>query len=247
MPLLAGNWERDQKILENLLDQCLNAMEEKINQIAVFVGNMNVHLRQEKKQFGELLVDKGATQEQANKMIENVMETESKQSELAEMQKKLEEAREKVRQKFAPQETDDCGTLWGKSLRFLTVNMPDEALKCIYMLRKKNDPQFSTPVCNAAEAFIRQRGTLSFKSGVLVCFFEPPATSHAIYQLGDIVTHINEMPCPDYDAYAAAKNDKNRKILIWRLDANGKFVFHEAIMPENQPRVALMNLAEKLE
>ena len=247
MPLLAGNWERDQMILENLLDQCLNAMEEKINQIAVFVGNMNVNLRQEKKQFGELLVDSGATQEQANKMVENVMETESQKSELAEMQKKLEEARERVRQKFAPLESDDSGTLWGKGLRFMTVNMSDEALKCVDMLRKKNDPQFSTPVCNAAEAFIRQRSTLSFKSGVLVCFFEPPATSHAIYKIGDIVTHINDKPCANYKAYVATEKEKNRKMLIWRLDVNGKFVSHEAIMPENQPRVALINLAETLE
>ena len=159
----------------------------------------------------------------------------------------LEEAREKVRQKFAPLDSDDCGTLWGKGLRFMTVNMSDEALKCIDMLRKKNDPQFSTPVCNAAESFIRQRNSLPFKDGVLVCFFEPPATTHAIYQLGDIVTHINGKPCANYDAYAAVKNDKNRKIRIWRLDINGKFVSHEAIMPDNQPRVALMDLSETLE
>ena len=246
MPLLAGHWERDQKILENLLEQCLNAMEEKINQIALLVGNMNVDLRQEKKQFTDLLVDHGATQKAAATTVENIMEQSAQQSELAEMQKKLEEARERLRQKFAPLGTDDCGTLWGKNLRFLTVNMPDEALKCIAVLRKKNDPQFSTPVCNAAEAFIRQRDSLPFKDGVLVCFFEPPATSHAIYQLGDIITHINGKPCSDSEAYAAAMNEKDCKIRIWRLDDNGKFVWHEAFMPDNQPRVALMNLSETI-
>ncbi len=247
MPELTGTWEREEKILDQKMDAILNEHEEIITEKANEVGNMRKELVAAERKLKEELQNQGASSEQADRIINRQGEVEALKGIVNSRKQQLEEARERVRQKFSPLDSDDCGTLWGKSLRFMTVNMSDEALKCIDMLRKKNDPQFSTPVCNAAESFIRQRNSLPFKDGVLVCFFEPPATTHAIYQLGDIVTHINGKPCANYDAYAAVKNDKNRKIRIWRLDINGKFVSHEAIMPDNQPRVALMDLSETLE
>ena len=246
MPELTGVWESDEKILEQKLDAILNEHEELLADIANEVGNMRPAIVEAEQTLKKELINIGASLEQADRIVNKQGEVDALKGVLNTKEQQLEEARERLRQKFAPLETDDCGTLWGKSLRFLTVNMPDEALKCIAILRKKNDPQFSTPVCNAAEAFIHQRNSLPFKDGVLVCFFEPPATSHAIFQLGDIVTHINGKPCQNFDAYAAAKNDKNRKIRIWRLDDNGKFVSHEAMMPDNQPRVALMDLSESI-
>jgi hypothetical protein len=244
LPELSGTWDREEKILDQKLDALLNAHEELLAETAKEVGNLRPELVAAERTLKDKLLKNGASPEQADHIVNMQGELAALKGILKSQEQHLEETRERVRQKFAPLESDDCGMLWGKSLRFLTVNMPDEALKCIYALRRKKDPQFSMAVCKAAEAFICQRDKLPFKSGVLVCFFEPPATSHAVLQLGDIVTHINDKPCPDCDACAATSNEKNRKMLIWRLDENGKFVSHEAIIPENQPRVALMNISE---
>lgn len=146
-------------------------------------------------------------------------------------------------QKFAPQDTDDVGTLWGKTLRFMSLKMPDEAKKCISVLRRKSVADFPPAALDAAEAFFFSKVDLPFKEGLLVCMFEPPATSHAIYKIGDIITAVDGIACKKFEYYRAKAG---RSYTIYRRDANGVFKQMVLAMPEGQPRVALVNIKEEL-
>ena len=146
-------------------------------------------------------------------------------------------------QKFAPLDTDEVGTLWGKTLRFMSLKMPDEAKKCISVLRRKSVADFPPAALDAAEAFFFSKVDMPFKEGLLVCMFEPPATTHAIYKIGDIITAVDGIDCKKFEDYRAKAG---RSYTIYRRDANGVFKQMVLTMPEGQPRVALVNIKEYL-
>ena len=132
--------------------------------------------------------------------------------------------------------------LWGKALRFMSVNMPEEAKRCADVLRRRNTPDFPPSAIDTAEAIILSKGALPFVGGVLVCSYEPPATSHAIFKIGDVITEVNEKPCQYFEDYSSKTGNT---YTIYRRNAKGQFDKLTATMPEGQPRVALINLTEK--
>jgi hypothetical protein len=161
---------------------------------------------------------------------------------LALAQEQLEEAHDRLRKKFAPKDDDDIGILWGKALRFMSVNMPEEAKRCADVLRRRNTPDFPPSAIDTAEAIILSKGSLPFVGGVLVCSYEPPATSHAIFKIGDVITEVNEKPCQYFEDYSSKTGNT---YTIYRRNAKGQFDKLTATMPEGQPRVALVDLTEK--
>ena len=110
-------------------------------------------------------------------------------------------------------------------------------------MRRKSAADFPTAALDAAEAFFFSKKELPFKDGLLVCMFEPPATSHAIYKIGDIVTAVDGVSCRKFEDYRAKAG---RSYEIYRRDKDGIFRKHVLTMPENQPRAALVNLKESL-
>ena len=85
-------------------------------------------------------------------------------------------------------------------------------------------------------------GKLPFEGGVVATGFEPPATSHAIFQIGDIVTSIDGVSIKSYDDYKAC-NRVGVNFTIYRLEA-GAFRRYDAHMPEGQPRVGWIDIFE---
>lgn len=245
LPRLAEPWEHDEKNLKDVLEHCLHSMEEKLKDLSILVGNMNNAVIQDGEEYKQQLIEMGATPEKAEEMLEKVRQMAALKASLDERKKHIDEIREKARTKFAPLETDEPGVLWGKTVRFLSLEMPDEALKVMDMLRKKADETFSLPVCDAMAAYIKQRVELHLAGGVIVCAFEPPATSHAIYKVGDIVTMVDGKSCLDFDTYKAAIGD-DVKVQFWRLE-NGKLVSHEMVMPKGQPRTGMLETLEKID
>ena len=240
---LNGPWEHNEKILKGNLEYCFNCVKASQGDLLTLVGNMNAGAIQEGEAYKRHLIEMGATPEKAEEMLEKTRQVVALRISLDEQNKRIEDILEKARTKFAPLETDEPGVLWGKAVRFLSLEMPDEALKVMDMLRKKQDETFSAPICDAMAAFIRQRAELPFISGVIVCAFEPPATSHAIYKVGDIVTMVDGKPSLDFDTYKAAIGD-DVKVQFWRLE-NGKLISHEAVMPKGQPRAGVLEMCEK--
>lgn len=195
------------------------------------------------KSYREKLVEAGMSAGQADSMVLKLREMIALRQKLLKTNEAIEEKKDKAAQKFAPLDTDEVGTLWGKTLRFMSLKMPDEAKKCISVLRRKSVADFPPAALDAAEAFFFSKVDLPFKEGLLVCMFEPPATTHAIYKIGDIITAVDGIACKKFEDYRAKAG---RSYTIYRRDANGVFKQMVLTMPEGQPRVALVNIKEYL-
>lgn len=192
--------------------------------------------------YKKQLIEAGMTEAQADSLVGKFRKLAEQKLKLALAQEQLEEAHDRLRKKFAPKDDDDIGILWGKALRFMSVNMPEEAKRCADVLRRRNTPDFPPSAIDTAEAIILSKGALPFVDGVLVCSYEPPATSHAIFKIGDVITEVNGKPCRHFEDYSSKAGNT---YTIYRRNAKGEFDKLTATMPENQPRVALVNLTEK--
>ena len=191
--------------------------------------------------YKKQLMDMGATAEQADAQVAKLRKMAELKQRLADTQEGLGEIKERARTKFAPKDDDDVGILWGKALRFRTMNMPEDVKHCIEVLRKRNTSEFPSAALDVAEAVFFPKDELPFKSGVLVCSYEPPATSHAIYKIGDVITEVNGKSCMRYEDY---RGKAGNAYTIYRRNAKGGFDKLTATLPEDQPRVALVNLME---
>ena len=163
---------------------------------------------------------------------------------LDETQQKLEAAKARLRDKFAPLATDQPDLLWGKMLRFRSVNMPEDACKALLYLRRKNSPDFLPGAITAAMALCNLTTNAPAAQGVMISSYEPPATSHAIFRPGDIVVARDGLAIRRVDDWKTSVGSRYR---FWRLDGEGKFQLHEAVLPSGQPRVGLLNIAEAQE
>ena len=191
--------------------------------------------------YRKQLIEAGMTPEQSDAQIAKLRKMFEMKNKLSGAQGSLAEAKDKLRRKFAPKDDDDIGILWGKALRFMSVDMPEEAKRCVDVLRRRNTPDFPPAAIDVAEAVILSGNGLPFTGGVLVCSYESPATSHAIYKIGDVITEVNGKTCRHFEDY----NGKAGNIYtIYRRNAKGEFESLTATMPEGQPRVALVNLVE---
>lgn len=195
------------------------------------------------KIYRKKLITAGMSAGQADSTVLKLREMIALRQKLLKTNEAIAEKKDKAAQKFAPQDTDDVGTLWGKTLKFMSLNMPDEAKNCISVLRRKGAANFPPAALDAAEAFFFSKVELPFEEGFLVCMFEPPATSHAIYKIGDIITAVDGIACKKFEDYRAKAG---RSYTIYRRDANGGFKQLVLTMPEGQPRVALVNIKEYL-
>ena len=237
-----GEWLSDQKQIEQNGEASLNQLQEVVEELAQIIGNTAQALEQAKRNTKQMRIDAGMSPEQAERIGKKEEELENLKAQRKETQKAIADTRERIRKKFAPNDDDDVGMLWGKALRFMSVNMPEDAKLCIDALRRRNTSEFPPVALDTAEAIFLSKEPLPFVDGVLVCAYEPPATSHAIFKVGDVITKVNEKPCRRYEDY---RNKAGNTYTIYRRNAKGQFDKLTATMPEGQPRVALVNLTEK--
>ena len=237
-----GEWLSDQKQIEQNGEASLNQLQEVVEELAQIIGNTAQALEQAKRNTKQMRIDAGMSPEQAERIGKKEEELENLKAQRKETQKAIADTRERIRKKFAPNDDDDVGMLWGKALRFMSVNMPEDAKLCIDALRRRNTSEFPPVALDAAEAIFLSKEPLPFVDGVLVCAYEPPATSHAIFKVGDVITKVNEKPCRRYEDY---RNKAGNTYTIYRRNAKGQFDKLTATMPEGQPRVALVDLTEK--
>lgn len=236
-----GVWLCDQKQIENNAEAVLNRLREVVNEQSQIIGNNSRELEQTRRDAQKNLMDMGATPEAAERIQGKIEKVSNMKAQLDETQKAIEATRERMRKKFAPRDDDEVGILWGKALRFMSVNMPDDAKLCIDALRKRKTLEFPSVALDVAETIFLSKIEVPFCGGVLVCGYEPPATSHAIYKIGDVITEVNGKTCRHFEDY----NGKAGNIyMIYRRNAKGEFEKLTATMPDGQPRVALVNLVE---
>ena len=157
---------------------------------------------------------------------------------------RMDAAEKRIRVKFAPKMSDEPDLLWGKYRRFMTVGINDAAVEVIGVLRKKHSPDFPSRVCDVGEMAALRLSKLPFDCGVLATGFEPPATRHAIFKVGDIVTSIDGVDVKSYDDYKA-RSCVGAKYTVYRLEG-GAFKRYDMRMPTGQPRVGWVEIWEEL-
>jgi hypothetical protein len=193
-------------------------------------------------QYRKQLMATGATEGQADAQIAKLRKMAEMKKKLSEVQGRLVEAQDRLREKFAPKNEDDTGMLWGKVLRFMKANMPSDAQKCIELLRRRNAPEFPPAALDVAEAFFKSDAMKQTGGGLLVCSYDPPTASHAIFRIGDIITTMDGRPCRCFEDY---RTKAGSVYTIYRRAADGGFEKITATMPDGQPRVSLANLSEQ--
>ena len=160
----------------------------------------------------------------------------------------VEEARAEMREKFAPREDDDPYIVWAKALRFLRVSMPEEAMAAFAFHREQmlGKDAFVSDYVAAAIRFVAQQAQTGVISGVLVSGYEPGKPIHTVFRPGDIIIAVDGAPCRGYDEFEALRTHAGAEyqVTVLRADDTGMLKREELVIPEGQPRVALMELSE---
>ena len=242
IPRLSGEWTCDKETLEREQEFILRQLEASANELRAIVGDMNRALGDTMRDFENVLVSMGASQEKVAEMSGKQGVVSSRKSELADLEARLAKTREEAYRKFRPLGTDNPGILWGKVLRFRKIKMPEAVLECLDFLEKADSPDFPKPVIRAMEALVRLGAESPIAGGVMVTGYEPPATSHAIFLPGDIISYRDGVQIFHYEDCKITAGSSFR---FWRLDDSGIFRPHEETLPPDQPRVGLVEIAEK--
>lgn len=253
LPFGSQVWLNDKAELERLADSVYNHQQQQLNDLNSILGKENYKFLQEKSELVQFALENGMTQSEIDAFLANITD---KSASIALLKQQLNEAltkqadiKNQAREKFAPKEEDEPGILWGKMLRFINLQLYDDAVKCAQMYQQKvqGDSPEAKEYVPAAIRFIDQISSTGVDYGVLVCGYEP-GKEHAVYKIGDIIVAINDLMCLNYDKFAELfPAGEEYKATILRPDSEGRLIFQEETVPSGQPGVFLMDLTEKEE
>ena len=242
-PRLSQPWSRDKEELEREGMFLTQKMEEATHDMGTVVGNARQSLEHDYDAMRLWLIAGGYTPERAEKMVEMIRENHSLEAKLKQANKELDSEKESQNRASAD---DSTALLQGKALRFIGSGLYDEAANCIKIIRDRtsheggrSENDYPAEALATLERIAHLRGTAPFAGGVLVIGFEPPATTHAIYKVGDVITAVGGEHCTTFDDYAA-KQKVGKTVVLYRLSGTGDFNKQEFTMPDNQPRVGLV-------
>ena len=237
-----GEWLSDEKQIEHNVGALLNQLQEVVDENSQIIGDASQALEQARRNTRQMRMEEGMSSEAATRLGKKEEELLNLNAQRVETRRAIEETRKRIRMKFAPKDDDSAGMLWGKALRFMSVKMPEDARLCIEALRRRDTVEFPSAALDVAEAIFFANEKLPFVGGLLVCGYEPPATSHAIYNIGDVITEVNGRPCMRFEDY---RGKAGNTYTIYRRNAKGAFDKSARVLPEGQPRLAMVNLIEK--
>ena len=239
LPLLTAPWPTEAGDLVNLINKGNEQAKLLLQEEAAILGKLSQEKNAELHQLRKQLKKQGLTDAQIDKLLQQNKDVSRIKAELIEMVNRLKVAKLKALKKFAPVATDDDSTLWGKMVALQKAYLPEEALKALTMIGQNKAKTISEKVCQVVRRILLSPHDLPFSHGVIVVFFEPPATSHAIFQLGDIVTQVNNKDCYSSDTFRTAEG---MTYTIFRMNKSGKFEKLTLTMPGKQPRTAIASL-----
>ena len=188
------------------------------------------------------LIDLHMDPDEAESLVAQISHISSKEllledskQELEEAKQKLEEAKQEMWEKFAPQEDDEPGILWGKARRFAKVKMYEEAAKCMEVLEKLNDSERTPECCRIGAIFYRNAPQLGYTYGIMVVK-EPPADSSfslGPYQVGDVLVSVNDKPVYDTDTFDSLKEERQDgyQAQVLRISSDGILELKDLTVP----------------
>lgn len=251
LPFGSQVWLNDKDELKRLVDSVYNQQLQQYNDLTSIVGNENYAFLQQKSELEQYALEQGIPQSDIDEFLANIIDksetTAAMKQELNEAMTRLEDIRNQAREKFAPTDEDEPGLLWGKMLRFMSLQLYEEAEKCAQMYQLKvqgSDPDANVYV-PAAIRFIRQVSSTGVDFGVLVCGYEPGKPKHDVFEIGDIIVAVNDTMCPNFDKFVELKPTEGEyKVTVLRPDTEGTLEFLELTVPTGQPKIMLIDLTE---
>ncbi len=251
LPFGSQVWLSDKAELERLTDSVYNQQLQQKNDLLSILGTENYAFLQEKSELEQYALEKGMSQSEIDAFLANIVDKSESitalKQQLNEATTKLADMKNQAREKFAPKEEDDSGMLWGKMLRFMSLQLYEDAVKCAQMYQQKvqGDSPEAKEYVPAAIRFIKQISSTGVDYGVIVCGYEPGKPEHAVYEIGDIIVAIDDAMCLNFEKFVELMPaGKEYKVTILRPDAEGKLVFQEKIVPSGQPKIQLLDLTE---
>ena len=237
LPFEGYEWVNDDETLNNLIASNLNKMDAFSNQLATLTGEQNVLYANDVEMFRSALTDMGYSESFIDDQLRQTISTssdqvalkeriqakqeelEQKKKELADIQEMLDAKKQDLRAKYVPSESDEVGTLWGKMMRFLLVDMPDEAITCLDMYAKNApaDDIYAAAYTAAAKDFIRCIPQTGIDYGAIVCGFEGNMPTHPTYAIGDIIVAINGQRCLNADVFYSSKLAEGTMLTVLRF------------------------------
>ena len=257
IPLEASTWSDSREALASGEESSWNAIERSMDQVRVQIGEENMKLMETKAQMVQELMESGLSQQEAEERMNELSGQSSQLTQekdaLQEAQAQLEEKLNEAREKFAPQESDDMEMLWGKMLRFLNLGLYDEALNCLDFYREKARGQdaYAELYVPAARRFIESVGQTGIDYGLMVVGYEPGQDSHEQYEIGDVIIALNGLPVHNYEEYSQAKEslpsgtDYRVIVLRQKPEDGNNLTETELSIPGDGPRVQIREMTEK--
>jgi len=257
IPLEASTWSDSREALDSGEESSWNAIERSMDQVRVQIGEENMKLMETKAQMVQELMESGLSQQEAEERVNELSGQSSQLTQekdaLQEAQAQLEEKLNEAREKFAPQESDDMEMLWGKMLRFLNLGLYDEALNCLDFYREKARGQdaYAELYVPAARRFIESVGQTGIDYGLMVVGYEPGQDSHEQYEIGDVIIALNGLPVHNYEEYSRAKESlpsgTDYQVIVLRQNPEdgNNLTETELSIPWDGPRVQIREMTEK--
>ena len=257
IPLEASTWSDSREALASGEESSWNAIERSMDQVRVQIGEENMKLMETKAQMVQELMESGLSQQEAEERMNELSGQSSQLTQekdaLQEAQAQLEEKLNEAREKFAPQESDDMEMLWGKMLRFLNLGLYDEALNCLDFYREKARGQdaYAELYVPAARRFIESVGQTGIDYGLMVVGYEPGQESHEQYEIGDVIIALNGLPVHNYEEYSRAKESlpsgTDYQVIVLRQEPGdgNNLTETELSIPGDGPRVQIREMTEK--
>ena len=217
------HWSHDPDELEGILEQSLGQEEKLLAKLATQVGD-------ERRILDELEI-----------RVDDLLE---QGEQLTEAEQQLKELKEEAYEKFRPLAEDEPDLLWGKGLRFITLEMPEAAAECFKLYGQKGTE--TDRVCGTRAAwFVQQMGETGVTGGCMVFGYEE-GLLHQDVAPGDIICGMDGIPTPHTEAYFAARDkggDQIMQVLRFRADGNG-YDLLDVPMKRDAGRIMLRDLNE---
>ncbi len=254
LPIQSMQWSDSKDELQAAQNSCNETMQQLTTELASITGTMNMETSKEEEEYVQLLMELGLTREEALESVLDFSDAANrltiKKTELEKEQQELEELKAEMRRKFAPSSEDSVDLLWGKMLRFLNVNMYDEALNCLdYVREVQRDVDEYSPIYTAACAsFIKNISKTGINYGLMITGYDPDNVN-PYYEIGDVIISYNGSVVHNKTEYDAAKQggpaEGTVKVVVMRLNDDDTWKQLTMDIPADAPGVYLSNMTEK--
>ena len=213
-------WRNSKEEIKAITDRNIKRYEEVVMELATYVGNENITTEKMEEQLNQL----------------------------KEAEAKLQEGKERAKEKFRPLETDEPDILWGKMLRFNSLKMYEECIGCLEIYRGKANQEEAKQFIPIAIEFFKQVKVTGIDYGCLVGGYEPNKPLHSVYQIGDILIEMNGEPIRIYEDILPARGDKSTSYTGKILRFNGRvFETLEITVQPGESMVLYYDMCENIE